>query len=151
MILSNKVKCLKYRDKNIDKKKEYAKEYYENNKDKKIEYSKKYYEDNKEKKKEYTKEYYENNKDRIKERKKEYYENNEDKMREYHKEYGKSSALYNTYVNQISYVEATRCDPENEELLQIKCAYCGKWFNPTTASVKNRIAALNGTKTGEYI
>ena len=103
--------------------------------------------------KEYMKEYYENNKDKIKEYKKEYNENNKDKLKEYKKEYmkeyKKSSALYNTYAYQISYAEEVRHDLGNEELLQVKCTYCGKWFNPTVRNVQSRIKALNGKNEGE--
>uniref|UniRef100_A0A6M3L4D7 Nuclease associated modular domain-containing protein n=1 Tax=viral metagenome TaxID=1070528 RepID=A0A6M3L4D7_9ZZZZ len=58
--------------------------------------------------------------------------------------------VYNTYAPQISYADPTRRDPENEEFLQVKCAYCGKWFNPTIKSVAHRIDALNGKQGGEH-
>jgi len=111
------------------------------NKKKKKECSKRYYAKNKDEIKEYQKEYRKNNKDKIKE----YRENNKDRI----KGYCQLPALYDIYAYQISYAEATRRDPENEELLQVKCAYCGKGFNPTNLSVNNRIAALNGRGRGE--
>jgi len=122
----------------IDKKKEYMKEYMreycKNNKDK----LKEYYQNNKEYSKERTRKYRKENKDRIKEY-----------MKEYNKKYNKSLALYDTYINRTSYAELTRHDPRNEELLQVKCTYCGKWFNPTNLSVSHRIAGLEGKTRGE--
>jgi len=57
--------------------------------------------------------------------------------------------IYKTYAHQISYVEEVRGDPENEELLQVKCDYCGKWFSPKRSAIQNRIAALDGRMRGE--
>ena len=164
---NNKDRIKEYNEKNKDKIKDKKKEYYENNKDKikdkKKEYNennkdrrKKYYENNKDKIKEYGKEYRRDNKDRIRD----YYENNGDKKRKYSREWYrdnidktrehfKSPAQYNILAHQISYAEPTRRDPENEELLQVKCTYCGKWFNPTIRSTRNRIAALEGKGSGE--
>jgi hypothetical protein len=50
--------------------------------------------------------------------------------------------LYNTYAPQISFCESVRRDPEDNNILQVKCAYCGKWYRPTRRSVCLRIAAL---------
>jgi len=151
-----KVCCKKYYKNNGDKRKEYLKdtkdkrkEYYENNKDKIREYQK-----------EYLKEYRKNNKDKVSERGKEYYKKNKEKRKKYNKkwyeinedkirEHSKSSALYDTYIHQISYAELTRHSPENYDLLQIKCAYCRKWFNPTIQNVHNRIQALEGHMRGK--
>ena len=62
---------------------------------------------------------------------------------------GKDVSWYNTYAPQISYSEATRRDPDNYDWLQVKCAYCGKWYNPMRLSVRRRINALNGIGRGE--
>lgn len=61
----------------------------------------------------------------------------------------KNLPLYDTYAIQISYVEDVRRFPENDKLLQVRCAYCGKWFVPKCSDVKNRIGVLNGVQTGE--
>jgi 5-methylcytosine-specific restriction endonuclease McrA len=58
-------------------------------------------------------------------------------------------ALYETYVERISYAETTRRDPDNDSLLQVKCIYCDKWYNPTRATVKSRITALNSSSASE--
>jgi len=61
--------------------------------------------------------------------------------------------LYDTYALQISYAERVRRDPNNVEWLQVRCAYCGKWFMPKCTLLKNRIAALdmdnNSRRCGE--
>ena len=61
----------------------------------------------------------------------------------------KNIPLYNTYAHQISYAESTRRDPKNEDLLQVKCAYCDKWYNPRTTSIIQRIGALEGKRSGK--
>ena len=149
-----------YRENNKDKIRECDKKWIENNKEKVKEYQKEWRENNVEKRKECGKEYYKNNGDKIRERSKEYCENNKDKIREYmkeyyknnadkKKEYRKSNAIYNTFVSQISYAEEIRKDPKDKKLLQVRCTYCGKWYNPTISNIQNRIAALEGRGSGE--
>jgi len=140
-----KEQCKKYREQNKEKINEYNKEYYENNKEKRKEYCEQNKDKIKEQKKEYMKEYCEQNKDKIKE----YHEQNKDKIKEYWREWSKSSATYNTFAHQISYVDKIRRDLENKKLLQIKCTYCKEWFNPTNLAISNRIRALEGKGTGE--
>jgi len=72
-----------------------------------------------------------------------------DNIKQYNITFRNLHAYYNSYVNKISYCEETREDPDNKELLQVKCTWCGKWFNPTNKIIDNRIGALNGRKTGE--
>lgn len=61
----------------------------------------------------------------------------------------KNIALYDTYAHQISYVEKVRRDSDNYNWLQVKCTYCGKWYNPKRTDTMQRIRALNGTCSGE--
>ena len=62
----------------------------------------------------------------------------------------KEIALYDTYAHQISYVEEVRFVYEdNLKILQVKCAYCGKWYVPKQYCVLNRIRALKGEVVGE--
>jgi len=109
-------------------------------------YWKEYCLKNNAKRKKYNKEYMLINKNKYREYHKiydkEYYRKNIKKERQRHKKYAKSFALYDTFANQISYAESTRQDPRNLDLLQIKCVYCGKWFNPANQDIKNRIQAL---------
>lgn len=37
----------------------------------------------------------------------------------------------------------------NTEVLEVKCAYCGQWFSPTSVTVNARIAAINKMNHGE--
>lgn len=60
--------------------------------------------------------------------------------------------LYETYANKLSYAEKTR---ENTtklagySLLEVRCAYCGKWFVPNRRDVISRIDSLEGRSSGE--
>jgi len=58
-------------------------------------------------------------------------------------------ACYDTENSKILFCEETRRDPDNENILNVKCTYCGKWFRPTGIQVNNRTVALNGIKQGE--
>jgi uncharacterized OB-fold protein len=62
----------------------------------------------------------------------------------------KNIPFYDTYAPQISYCEKIR---NNKNILEIKCAYCGKWYIPTMREICNRIQALNnksGTEARLY-
>lgn len=63
-----------------------------------------------------------------------------------HKKTLQKFANFDTFASKIYYAEEIRRDPEHSELLQVKCYNhkCGKWFNPTTLQVRNRIMSLNG-------
>ena len=51
------------------------------------------------------------------------------------------------FLNQIN---ETRKDPNNSELLQVRCTYCGKWFNPLIKEIQNRAQGIKGTKRGQH-
>lgn len=62
--------------------------------------------------------------------------------------------LFDTFSYQIDFAEKTKFTYLNGfKLLQVKCAYCGRWFIPTTIGVRNRIVALdmdnNSRRCGE--
>ena len=59
--------------------------------------------------------------------------------------------LYDTYAHQIDWIEQVRRNPDNEEVLQVKCTEsgCRKWFTPTRDQVYSRIKALNSYNKGE--
>lgn len=57
--------------------------------------------------------------------------------------------LYSTYMPQLVYAEECRQNPDDKNILQVKCTYCGKWFTPTTTQVYERIRSLNGKNYGE--
>lgn len=56
---------------------------------------------------------------------------------------------YDTFAEQIDYAEEIRRNPDEPNLLQVRCAYCGKWFQPTRGAVKSRIGVLQGRGEGE--
>ena len=63
---------------------------------------------------------------------------------------GTNIPLYDTFAHKMSYAEEVMAVYENGlKVLQVKCAYCGKWFIPKTISVQSRIKALNGAVLGE--
>jgi hypothetical protein len=93
---------------------------------------------------EINKKYYQENKEKISKHHSEYRESNREKLLEISKVYQKKLALYNTYINQISLYEETRQDPDNIELIQVKCNKCENWFNPTNIQVFARIKAIEG-------
>jgi len=57
--------------------------------------------------------------------------------------------LYSTYMPQIYYAEECRQWPDDKNILEVKCAYCGKWFIPSVSQVYERIRSLNGKNYGE--
>jgi 5-methylcytosine-specific restriction endonuclease McrA len=54
--------------------------------------------------------------------------------------------LYDTYATQLEWCEQTRRSPQDKNILEVKCAYCGKWFVPGLITVKNRLGYLNRKK-----
>jgi len=60
----------------------------------------------------------------------------------------KGIPTYDTYVHQLEWCEEVRRNEEDPNILEIKCAYCGKWFMPTLSEVSYRISALKGQRKG---
>ena len=54
----------------------------------------------------------------------------------------KGHAIYKTYAHQIDWIDDIRHDPDNNDLLQVRCTNCNKWFNPTRGQVFSRSRAL---------
>jgi hypothetical protein len=50
---------------------------------------------------------------------------------------------------ELSKYEETRTDPSNPTIGQCRCAYCGRWVNPTYGAVKSRVDSFNNTAFGE--
>jgi hypothetical protein len=63
--------------------------------------------------------------------------------------YSKGIPLYNTYADQISYAEDCRRNKDDKNVLEVKCAYCGKWFIPLIPQVYERMRSLEGKNYGE--
>lgn len=57
--------------------------------------------------------------------------------------------VYDTYAPQIDWCEEVRRESNNENILQVKCTYCGKWYTPTIIQVCGRIKSISGKGTGE--
>lgn len=58
-------------------------------------------------------------------------------------------AGYDTYNPKIYLSEKTRQDPNNKNILQAVCNYCGQWFTPSSNSVQHRVFCLNNVGMGE--
>ena len=57
--------------------------------------------------------------------------------------YNNNIPLYDTYAPQISYAESCRRNSIDENILEVKCTYCGKWFIPSIIQIYERIRSLN--------
>jgi len=64
---------------------------------------------------------------------------------------GNQVAWFDTYKSQISLTDDNRRDPNNNNILQVRCTEsgCRKWFTPTQSQVCNRINALNSNNGKE--
>jgi hypothetical protein len=134
----------KYRKENKDKINKYNKKYKLKNKDKLKQQNRQYYYDNKNKMDQQSKQYKLENKDKIKQYNQQYNSNNKDKIKQYNQQF----ADYDQYANQlINSIEKPK--RANNNLLKVKCRYCGKYFIPTIQSVKHRVESLNSNKKGE--
>lgn len=56
---------------------------------------------------------------------------------------------YYEYINKLYPIEECRKNLIDENILEVKCAYCGSWFIPTLMQVTERIRVINGTQAGE--
>jgi len=139
------LKQKKYAEDNKEKISERQRKHYIENKEKISQRHKEYRDKNKDK----TREYYERNKDVILAQKKEYYEKNKEELSKKHKKYQYSPAKYDAWFEKISpYYEPDqiRRDPENPELIQIKChlSSCKNWVNPTYDQLSHRYKCILG-------
>ena len=108
------------------------------------------YENNKERRAIKGKEYRERNKEKINLHKKQYHNNNKEILNQKKKEYNQSPVKFDAIIlTLIKQYEEVRQDPNNNELGQVKCTYCGKWYNPNVYSINRRLNAIKGTVKGE--
>lgn len=56
--------------------------------------------------------------------------------------------IYKTFVHQLEPIEQCRCTQEG--FLEVKCAYCDRWFVPNRSTIKHRIESINGKNSGEH-
>jgi len=129
--------------KNFEKIQAYKKMWWDLNKEEKCKERRQKYEENKDTILAKQKEDYKQNKEKYQERSKKYRCQNKEKLSEHSKAWRKALALYDTYFDQISKYEECQRDPENLELIQVKCKYCGKFFNPSNGQLQARLNAIN--------
>jgi len=131
--------------------KEYKKEYHQKNKEILAEKKKIYISKNRQKVTERQRKWVAKNKDRVDETRRKWYNKNKSKKKDYDKALATSLALFDKLHDKIEYAEEVRRDPNNNELLQVKCSYneCEHWFNPNHSQVICRIKALEGRIKGE--
>jgi hypothetical protein len=70
-------------------------------------------------------------------------------QKNYRKYHQKEYALFRTYYKKLEVFEKIRCCAGNRELIEVRCAYCGKWLKPTNIQVRNRLQAFDGHVSGE--
>ena len=114
------------------------------------EYKHQWYEDNKDRLLENCRKNYEENRDDFLKKAAEYREKNREILRERNKESARKLARFKIYGERLAPYEEVQRDPENEELLQVKCKYDGRWFNPTNLQVRHRLDVINGKSNGEH-
>jgi hypothetical protein len=52
--------------------------------------------------------------------------------------------LYNTYYKQLDTYEEVRRSSIDENILEVRCTYCNKWYIPKRTSVRSRIQNIKG-------
>lgn len=60
----------------------------------------------------------------------------------------KKFAKFDIFADQIKLVEDFRRDPNDNQLIQVRCSLCNNWFNPTNLQIQNRSRLINGLKSG---
>jgi len=56
----------------------------------------------------------------------------------------KKIPFYDTYASQLDWCEEIRRSLTDENILEVKCVYCGKWFIPSISSISNRLQFIKG-------
>ncbi len=59
-------------------------------------------------------------------------------------EYNKSPVPYKSWSEKFKGIEETRPHPDNPEILQVKCKYCGEYYTPSRIEVDIRFKAIEG-------
>ena len=139
-------------------------QYHKNNTPRIVKQRKQYRENNSEKIAKQKKQWYENNKSRLLKKaeqrrknnilqitkwKKQYHVDNAPRIIKKTKQHKQASALFETYFKELETFEEIRRCSKKPELLEVKCAYCGKWLIPTNRQVSHRIGVFNGIERGE--
>lgn len=93
--------------------------------------------------------YNKDNTPRLAEQRRQHRKDNVSQLAEYHKQHNKEYALFERYFDKLGVFEEIRPCPENLKLLEVRCAYCGKWMLPTNLQAKSRLQAFEGNISGE--
>lgn len=56
---------------------------------------------------------------------------------------------YTTFAPQLCWCENVRYNNIDKNIMEVKCAYCGKWYVPKLSDVERRIQSIKGNLTGE--
>jgi 5-methylcytosine-specific restriction endonuclease McrA len=59
--------------------------------------------------------------------------------------YSNNIPFYDTYASQLKPYEQYKRNNDDPNILEVRCAYCGKWYIPTINEVNNRIIGINGS------
>ena len=97
------------------------------------------------------KKYRDANKVKINKQKREYNKTHKKQKALTDKIYRNSLAKYDLFFERLSKYDECRQDPDNPELLQVRCKNhnCQNWFNPTNDQVHHRLTAINSINMGE--
>jgi hypothetical protein len=63
--------------------------------------------------------------------------------------YFRGLPFYNTYAPQLEWCEKVRRNPDDPNILEVKCIHCDKWFIPKLQNLTNRLQVLKGQMNGE--
>jgi len=65
--------------------------------------------------------------------------------------HSKGFPFYDTYAPQLEWCEEVKRNPKDQNILEVRCTYCGRWMIPTIVNVRNRLNLLNNIDgyTGE--
>lgn len=75
---------------------------------------------------------------------------NYDKRKNALKNYNNKLALFERYGmnKEFTLIEQVRRDPNDQNLLQVKCESCSIWFNPINWKTRNRLQVIKGKLKG---
>ena len=144
-----KLKAAKHRyyEKHKDEILRKQKEHYERNKEVVLERQRKYNEEHKEERAAARRIYSDNHKSEKSEYDKKRYEEKKEEIKQRTRDRANSLAKYDSFAKKFEkYCEIQR-DPDNPELIHVRCKYCNKWFNPTVRQLDDRYDSIIGRTT----
>jgi hypothetical protein len=51
---------------------------------------------------------------------------------------------YETYIEKLKFIHECRRSEEDQNVLEVKCTYCSRWYTPTLKDIIRRIRGING-------